>query len=337
MEKIIASRLTTYLELHEIVYPNQFGFRSGYSTSHSLISIIETIRKTLDSNKYDCGVFIDLKKAFDTVNHEILLQKLEHYGIREEALSWFQSYLTNRKQYVYLNGTCSEMRSISCGVPQGSVLGPLLFLIYINDLSNISKKLKFYLFADDTNLFLESDDLSMLGRTMNKELEKLHEWLCINRLSLNISKTNFVIFCPENKPKIPVTLLINKQAIDEERHVKYLGVLIDSQLTFKYHIEHLNKKVSREIGVLYKLRHMFIQKFCVMCTMPLFTHFYCMVLWCGEMLVEHTSILPMFCRKSLYEWQHIMKGLHSLVLSPTHTLFFTSFCYSQSLMCLNYS
>ena len=154
MEKLMASRLTTFLELHEILYPYQFGFRKGYSTSHSLISITETIRKTLDQKKIGCGVFLDLKKAFDTVNHEILLQKLDHYGIREEALSWFRSYLYNRKQFVFLNGVDSKIKNITCGVPQGSVLGPLLFLLYINDLPNISDKLKFFLFADDTNILI---------------------------------------------------------------------------------------------------------------------------------------------------------------------------------------
>ena len=260
MEKLMVTRLNTYLEVHEVLYPNQYGFRSGYSTSPSLISITETIKKTIENKKFGCGVFIDLKKAFDTVNHDILLQKLEHYGIREEALSWFESYLTNRKQYVHLNGINSKTNKITCGVPQGSVLGPLLFLLYINDLPNISEKLKFYLFADDTNIYLESDKLHILEKTMNKELEKLHEWLCINRLSLNISKTNFVIFHPINKPKIPVTVLINKQAINEEQYVKYLGILIDSKLTFKFHIDELNKKISRAIGVLYKLRPHVTQK-----------------------------------------------------------------------------
>ena len=254
MEKLMAPRITQYLELLSIIYPQQFGFRNGYSTSHSLISITETIRETIEKKKYGCGVFIDLKKAFDTVNHQILLLKLEHYGIRGPALSWFQSYLTGRKQFVHLNGIDSEINDITCGVPQGSVLGPILFLLYINDLPNISDKLKFFLFADDTNIYYESNDLDKLEATINKELTKLYEWLCINRLSLNISKTNFVIFHAKNKPLHPITILINKKAIEEADNVKYLGIILDSELSFKKHTDEVSKKISRSIGILYKLR-----------------------------------------------------------------------------------
>ena len=139
--------------------------------------------------------------------------------------------------------------------PQGSVLGPLLFLIYINDLPNISKILKFYLFADDTNIYYESTSSKKLEKTLNCELKKLYQWLCVNRLSLNIKKTNFVIFHPFNKKVVESpTLIINKKAISEEKYVKYLGVLIDSSLNWKHHIANTAKKVSRSIGVMYKIR-----------------------------------------------------------------------------------
>ena len=256
MEKLLHKRLYDFLEKNNILFKNQFGFRKNNSTIFALLQITEKIRESIDKGKYGCGIFIDLRKALDTVNHQILLQKLDHYGIRGSALSWFESYFDNRRQYVYFNGESSDLKSISCGVPQGSVLGPLLFLLYINDLPNISSLFDFYLFADDTNLYYEDVSfLISLEQKINKELKKLNLWLNVNRLSLNIAKPNFVIFHSYNKPlKGRVTIVIKKKAIAEKSAIKYLGVTIDSTLSWNDHILNISKKISRAIGVMFKIR-----------------------------------------------------------------------------------
>ena len=156
---------------------------------------------------------------------------------------------------MFHNGESSKLQLITSGVPQGSVLGPLLFLLYINDLPNISKILQFYLFADDTNIYYEGDTLEKIELVINKELKKLRTWLIVNRLSLNIAKTNFVVFHPYNKPlNQKITLKIHKNAITEKDHVKYLGIMIDSTLTWRIHIENLSSKLSKKIGLFYKIR-----------------------------------------------------------------------------------
>ena len=189
------------------------------------------------------------------MNHEILLKKLEHYGVRGTILKWFETYLTDRKQFVYYNGISSDTLPISCGVPQGSVLGPLLFLLYINDLPNISNKLLFFLFADDTNIYYEGKSLIEIEKTVNAELKKLSQWLNVNRLALNIGKTNFVIF-RSTKRVIDhnVVLIMNRKALEQKSHVKYLGVLIDEHLLWKYQITNISKKISRGTGILAKLK-----------------------------------------------------------------------------------
>ena len=158
-ERAMHRRVYNFLESTESLFTLQFGFRKKHSTSHALISIVEEIRQNLDNNCFSCGVFVDLEKAFDTVNHKILLKKLEHYGIRNVANTWFESYLSNRKQFVSLDGNDSNFLEISCGVPQGSILGPLLFIIYINDIHQAIKYLKVHHFADDTNLLFSNKNV----------------------------------------------------------------------------------------------------------------------------------------------------------------------------------
>ena len=172
-----------------------------------MISLTDSVKKTIDDGMFGCRVFIDLQKAFDTVNHSILLRKMEHYGIRGTALNWFKSYSSERQQYVSVNRNTSDQLEIPSGVPQGSVLGPLLFFIYINDLPNVSKFLSFLLFEDDTNIYFKSHDLTRPQKIMNHELKKVKKWLDANRLALNIDKTNFVVFHPPHI-KIPEPVFI---------------------------------------------------------------------------------------------------------------------------------
>ena len=173
----------------ELCYNLHFGFTQQYSTSYALINITENIRKALDDASIGCGVFMDSQKAFDTVDHQILLAKLNHYGIRGVLNDWFKSYLSNRSQYVSINGYESGLAALNCGVPQGSVLGPLLFLLYINDLNQAIKFCKVHHFADDTNLLCLSNSIKKLNKLVNADLKHLVNWSNANKISLNVKKT----------------------------------------------------------------------------------------------------------------------------------------------------
>lgn len=257
LEKLIYNRLINFIDKNSIFFNKQFGFRAKHSTNHAILCIIDRIQKAIDDRNYSCGIFLDFSKAFDTINHNILIRKLQHYGVRGLALDWFISYLSNRNQVVTVNGVQSELLSISCGIPQGSVLGPILFLLYINDFHKCSKLFDFHLFADDANLFYENKNVSVLETTVNAELNRVYDWLCANMLSLNIQKSNYVIFHPpqRNIRNLNINLMINEVQMKRESCVTYLGVLIDSTLSWKNQVEYVSKKIRRSIGILCKLRY----------------------------------------------------------------------------------
>ena len=250
------NRLYCFLEANKCIYNLQFGFRSKHSTNHALIEITEKIRNPLDKHELACGVFIDLQKAFDTVNHNILIDKLEHYGIRGVAKDWFKSYLTERTQFVSIEGFKSVTQHIKHGVPQGSVLGPLLFLIYINDLHKAIHYSKTYHFADDTHLLNISESAKQIQKQMNIGLKCLYKWLTANKISLNSSKTELVVFqSNKSTQRFEFKIKINGKKILPSQSIKYLGVNLDDSLSGEKHCKILSGKLNRANGMLCKIRH----------------------------------------------------------------------------------
>ncbi|NQY44078.1 MAG: reverse transcriptase family protein, partial [Legionellales bacterium] len=256
IEKVMYSRIINFLKKYNILFKHQYGFQQNKSTEHAVLGILSKIIEAFENKENPCCIFLDFAKAFDTVNHDILLNKLYYYGIRGNILSWFESYLKERKQCVQVGNSISDLELVTCGVPQGSVLGPLLFLIYINDIPNSSKVLYFHLFADDTSLFLSHKDINKLEELLNHELDNISNWLKANKLSLNVSKSNVLIFRAKNASNDNVIHLnIDNEPLLEKTYAKYLGVYIDHKLTWETHINHIKSKLIKGNAILAKLRH----------------------------------------------------------------------------------
>ena len=256
LERLIFIRTTKFLKAHDTFTKYQFGFRQKHSTIHALLSFVNKVAHSIDDHSHLIGIFLDFSKAFDTINHDILLDKLSYYGIRGIALEWFRSYLQNRKQYVYLNDHISSLKEINCGVPQGSILGPLLFIVYINDFHRSSDILSFILFADDTNVFFAHRNLLTLVRIINLELKKLTQWIRANKLSLNLQKTKYMIFS-NTIEALPSDIIFDDSPLECVSQIKFLGITVDNKLSWKPHVLNVCKTLSRNIGIINKLKYQF--------------------------------------------------------------------------------
>ena len=295
LEKIIYKRLYMFLINNKILIPNQYGFRKNHSTDYALINLCDKIVNALSNKEHMIGIFLDLSKAFDTINHQILLYKLKTYGIRGIAYSWFENYLSNRSQYVAFKSHESMRLDIKCGVPQGSILGPLLFLIYINDIIHSSPLLTYILFADDTNLFYSHKNLNTLTTTLNCEVDKVSKWFKCNKLSLNINKTCCIYFSHNRSHNAPIhdPILIDGSPLSFKDSTKFLGVTIDSHLSWDNHIHNICNSVSRATGILYKLRYLLDDKTLFMLYNALILpHLnYCNIVWGNSATTKLNSIL----------------------------------------------
>ena len=257
-EKIIYHRIYTFALSQNIINENQFGFRKSHSTSHAVNYSVKMIEEALKKKHHVLGIFIDLSKAFDTIDHDTLLVKLERYGIRGNAKSLISSYLSGRTQYTEIHGQKSDPLIIKFGVPQGSVLGPLLFLLYINDISNSSNLGTFILFADDTNIFVDGQTAEEAYRKGNELLKSVRKYMVLNKLHINMSKCCYVHFKPKSKTEtsteVDMELLIDSFPIQKSKIAKFLGVVLDDKLSWEPHVAALRRKLNYASATLCRIR-----------------------------------------------------------------------------------
>ena len=248
-EKLLFKRIEDFLNVNRLLSPSQFGFRSKRSTIVAVAEVVEFLRTNRNLRTPSSCTFIDLTKAFDTVDHDILLKKCYAYGLREKT---FSTFLANRSQYVKIKNQTSFKKAISIGVPQGSVLGPLLFLLYINDLPAVCQHSKVTMFADDTNVYATAHDLNIL----NKDMTNVVNWMSANKLTVNFEKKNIVVF-NKNEKQNSNKLTIGQKTIESKDTAKYLGIHIDKQLNFRKHIKMVKQKLQQITSSLFQLKRFF--------------------------------------------------------------------------------
>ena len=258
-ERIIHNQMYDYFNDNNLLAEQQYGFRKLHSIEFAPVKLADYISKQMESGKIPCSLYIDLSKAFDTLCYDILLHKLRYYGFSGTELKLLRCYLRNREQYVKYNNYQSELIDISTGVPQGSILGPLLFSICINDLITVSDKLNFIMHADDTTIYfnLEDFDPTCLEADITNELEKVNIWLKLNKLSLNTQKTKSMVFHQKQKNVREINLSIDHNQIEQIPVFNFLGIIFDENLSWKNHTKMIANKISRVTGILYRLKSVF--------------------------------------------------------------------------------
>ena len=262
LEKIIYSRMKSYLSKYKILNEKQYGFRSLHSTELAILELNQRILYNMNDKKLSLGIFLDLSKAFDLINHNLLLKKLDFYGFRGTINNWLSSYLKNRFQYVCLDQHRSNILPNNYGVPQGSILGPLLFLIFINDLPEVSSLFNCIIYADDTNLFYASNNLINDQDVINNELTKFQSWFSNNKLLINYSKCSYTIMGPKILTNIfpDINITMNNIKINRLDSIKFIGLTLQSNLSWSSHIINITDKINGFLGVLNKLKTKFTKK-----------------------------------------------------------------------------
>ena len=256
-EKVMYSKLMSFFNHTNALYKHQYGFRSGHSTVHPVLHLLNACAQAHNKRppEHTLGIFCDLSKAFDVIDHKILLYKLHNMGVRGLALNWFESYLSNRKQYVEIENTKSNIKEIKHGVPQGSVLGPLLFLVYVNDI-NTKYDNNTLCFADDTTIFVTSSNPNELFLKANENLNKSYDWFCANKLKLNIKKTNYMIISPHKQNlSNNFVLKIGNECVSQVTSTKFLGINIDEKLNWTAHLSTINKRISHSLMAIRQVKH----------------------------------------------------------------------------------
>lgn len=248
LEKLVAEQLMTYLEQHSLLNPKQFGFRPKHSTEMAVCHFTESIKSSLDQGKCVGAIFLDLRKAVDTVNHQVLLTKLKQLDFSKQAVNWFKSYLASRQQCVKINGIKSKIKTCNLGIPQGSILGPLLFCLYINDLPEICKDTNCQLYADDTIIYVAADSPKEASNVLNRQLVSISQWLHDNCLTLNYTKTVAMCFSLKRNITDELQINIDKYKIEVVDEFKYLGVILDSKLKFDAHVRKMSKTIKTNLN-----------------------------------------------------------------------------------------